>query len=182
VVLRTEVGGTETVRELLARVRDVTLDAYAHEAMPFDRLVELLRPPRLVNRPPLFQVEIEYHRLADTPPAPPGLTVSPRETHSPTTTLDLSLHVVQTETVIRGGLVYNADVFDATSAGRMVGEFRLLLAGMTASPNARVDDVAARAEDEWRARERRQRAETARARFERVHAKPVPIDLGHGGT
>lgn len=180
-VLRAGVTGRETVRELLARVREVTLGAYTHERMPFDRLVELLRPARVPNRSPLFQVEIEYHRLTDVPPAPPGLTVSARELHSPTTTLDLSLHVVQTESVVRGGLVYNADVFTAATARRMAGEWRLLLAAMAERPDALVEDVAARAEEEWRTEAARQRKEAARARFRDSNARPMRVPLEHGG-
>jgi non-ribosomal peptide synthetase component F len=180
-VLRTLVTGQETVSELLARVREVTLEAYTHETMPFDRLVELLRPARTVNRPPLFQVEIEYHRRTDDPPAPAGLTVSARDLHSPTTTLDLSLHVVQTATLVHGGLVYNADVFTAGSARRMVGQFRHLLAVMALAPDAPVEDVAAQAEERWRAEAARQRAEAARARFLDVNAAPAGVRLDHGG-
>jgi non-ribosomal peptide synthetase component F/acyl carrier protein len=171
IVLRTPVNGSDTLRSLLARVREVTLGAYAHQEMPFDRLVELLQPPRLVNRPPLFQVEIEYHRSPDQPPAPDGLTIAPQERHSPTTTLDLSLHVVQTETVVRGGLVYNADVFAPATARRMLGEWRTLLTAMIRNPDSSmdtVDSLAAAAEEEWRKSAARDRAAAARARFDSV--------------
>lgn len=182
VVLRTTVSGADSARELLARVREMTLNAYGYGEMPFDRLVELLRPRRYANRPPLFNVEIEYHRQTDQPPHPRGLTVSAQTRHSPTTTLDLSLHVAQTDTVVRGGLVYNADVFAARTARGMVGELRGLLAAIVAKPGATTAELASHAENEWRAAAARERAAAARARFDSARVTPVSTDPGHGRT
>jgi non-ribosomal peptide synthetase component F len=179
-VLRTEVRGSDTVRDVLARVREVTLGAQAHADLPFDRLVDLLSPPRRPHRPPLFHVEIEYHRRSDEVPGPPGVTVTPQERHAPTGTQDLSLHVVQTESVVRGGLVYNADAFTAATAGRLLGEWLALLAEAVARPGATVDDVAARAEDTHRRAAARQRAGAARARFDSMRGRSAAAHPQHG--
>ncbi|WP_327043998.1 condensation domain-containing protein [Microbispora sp. NBC_01189] len=191
-VLRTGVSGADTVRDVLSRVRETTLGAHTHAELPFDRLVELVRPPRRANRPPLFHVEIEYHRRPDRVPGPPGVEVAPLELHAPTATQDLSLHVVQTETVVRGDLIYNADAFAPATARRMLGEFLGLLDAIAASaetgtdsqPDAsagsfaesRVDEVAARVENEWRAAAARERAALARARFEGLRGRPRDPD------
>jgi non-ribosomal peptide synthetase component F len=178
VVVRTRVSGEDGVRALLGRVRETTLAAHSHDALPFDRLVELLRPPRRVNRPPLFHVEIEYHRRSDVLAGPAGVTVGSIELPNATTTLDLSLHVVQTESVLRGALVYNADVFAAVTARRMLGELRCLLAAVVATPEATVAEVAARAGREARATAARERAATARARFDVARAIPIHATSG----
>ncbi|MFI0942886.1 condensation domain-containing protein [Streptomyces sp. NPDC021020] len=170
-VLRTRVAATDTVREVLARVRETALGAQAHADLPFDRLVELLRPPRRPDRPPLFHVEIEYHRRPDTVPGPAGVTVTPQERHAPTATQDLSLHVVQTPTAVRGALVHNADSFTAATAARMLGELRALLSGVVAAPGDTVADVTARAVDARRQETARQRATAARARFDSVRRR-----------
>ncbi len=172
-VLRVHVSGDQTVRELLARVREVTLSAYAHGEMPFNRLVRMLRPDRHVNRAPLFQVEIEFHRLTDTPAGPPGLTVARREVRGPDllTTLDLSLHVVQTETVLRGGLAYNADVFSPATARGMVAQLRAILAVMVATSDVSTDELAAEAENQGRLTSARERATAARAKFDAMIAR-----------
>ncbi|WP_433257645.1 amino acid adenylation domain-containing protein [Streptosporangium sp. CA-135522] len=162
VVLRAHVRGDETVRELLAEVRRVLLDAYTHQELPFDRLVELVRPERLPDRAPLFQVEITFQRATDRMPGPPGLTVRPRRLHGAVTTLDLSLHVVQTETLLYGGLTYNAGLFSAATARRLSGELRMLLDAMVSEPDRRVDELAARAEQAFS----RERLSAARATFD----------------
>ena len=164
--LRVQVTGADQLGGLLERVRETTLGAYAHQEMPFDILVEMLRPRRHLNRGPLFQAEITYQRSEDRPPQPPGLRISPRSVHAPTTTLDLSLHVVHTETRLRGGLTYNADVFSAATARRMLGQLRALLDTVPADPGVRVDAWAARAEERERADAARERAQAARALFD----------------
>ncbi|HEX5496979.1 MAG TPA: amino acid adenylation domain-containing protein, partial [Mycobacteriales bacterium] len=182
-VLRTRVSGDDSLRELLTRVREMTLDAYVHEEMPFDRLVAMLRPQRRLNRAPLYQAEIEFHRLTDQPPGPLGIAVSRRQVRGPATgtTLDLSLHVVQTETVLRGGLAYNADAIAPATARRMVGELRALLAVMAARPDAGVGELVSRAEKEWRTAAARTRAVAARARFESLTGQMAGDAAGEPG-
>lgn len=181
-VLRTQVRGDRSVRELLAAVRGTTLDAHSHGHFPFDRLVELIRPTRRINRAPLFQVEIEYHRRTDRPTGPPGVTVAPQAPDGATTTLDLSLHVVQTETVLRGGLVYNADAFAPATAERLLGELLELLPPMIAEPGASIDEVARQAEQNWRQAAARARAAAARARFDSVRTGTPRSPQNHGRT
>jgi hypothetical protein len=172
-VLRTQFLGDPTVRELLARVREITLSAYAHAEMPFNQLVQMLRPGRRFNGSPLYQAEIEFHRLTDLPPGPPGLRVTRREVEGPamTTMLDLSLHVVQTETVLRGGLAYNADVFSPATAHAMVSELRAIFGAMVTMPEARVDDLAVHAAQQGRHIAAAARASAARAIFESMNAE-----------
>jgi hypothetical protein len=167
-VLRCAIAGDETIAALLTRVRDVTLDAYAHADMPFDRLVEILQPPRALGRHPVFQAEIEYHRQADRPHAPPGIAVTPWDVTASTITVDLSLHVVQTETVLRGGLAYNAEAFAPATIRRMTAALTELLAAMVAAPDALVDEMASAAMTRAGKATAAQRASDARALFDRM--------------
>src|SRR6266487_6404079 len=76
-VMRTDLFGCRSFRELLRRVRIVALEGYANQELPFDRLVEALRPPRDSQRPPFYQVKMTYTTDSGTPPELPGLTAHP---------------------------------------------------------------------------------------------------------
>ncbi|HEV2378007.1 MAG TPA: condensation domain-containing protein, partial [Streptosporangiaceae bacterium] len=181
VVLRTRVVGQDTVRDVLTRVREVTLAASAHQEMPFDRLVEALRPPRRLDRPPLFQVQITYQRAHARPQCPAGLDIEVCELHPDVTTYDLSLHVVHTETVLRGGLTMNADVFAPATGRSITNQLRSLLEAMAARPDGRVDELAREAVQQDRRAATRDRAATARALFDRFMAPATAASDDHGG-
>jgi non-ribosomal peptide synthetase component F len=181
-VLRIAISSQDHVREILARVREMTLGAHAHASLPFDRVVELLRPPRRPGRPPLFHVEIEYHRRPDVVAGPPGIAVTAQELHAPTTTQDLSLHVVQTESVVCGDLVYNADVFVPGTARRLLGEFKALLATMVKQQDVSVGQLAAAAQTEYSTAVSWERAAAARARFDKLRGRTGSAGSHDGRT
>ncbi|XYI02585.1 amino acid adenylation domain-containing protein [Sorangium sp. So ce1128] len=136
--LRTRLGGDPTFRDLLGRVREACLGAYAHQDLPFEKLVEALQPTRDLSRSPLFQVLF----VLQSAPAPAlelaGLIFEPIETSGGTAKLDLSLSLVERERGLFATLEYSADLFDAATAERMLGHYRALLQSATADPGQRV--------------------------------------------
>jgi len=139
-VLRTDLSGNPRFQELLSRVRQVALGAYAHQDVPFNRLVEALQPERDVSHTPLFQVSFTL-RQAPQLDSIPGLTVSPFEVDSETAQFDLSLVVETTEQGLTAWFEYNTDLFEAATITGMLGHWQQLLEGIVASPQARLSDL-----------------------------------------
>ncbi|MFJ8747696.1 condensation domain-containing protein, partial [Embleya sp. NPDC127516] len=144
VVIRADVTGNPTFADLLARVRDTDLDAFAHQDLPFERLVEELNPARSLGRNPLFQVMVGYQnqgvgevRFGDI--APVGERFTP-----PTAKFDLDFVFRETdlaavpEGAVELGIEYAADLFDHTTVEDFAERLLRLLAGITDDPNRRV--------------------------------------------
>jgi len=151
-VLRTDLSGNPTFRELLLRVREVALGAYAHQDLPFERLVEELQPERDLSRNPLFQVVFALQNAPVEELELPGLMLSPLNFDPGTTRFDLEFHL----STRSGGLgslggdradglrvlaVYNTDLFDGATITRMLAYFRTLLEGIIADPEQRLADL-----------------------------------------
>ncbi|MCE9667443.1 amino acid adenylation domain-containing protein [Myxococcus stipitatus] len=137
-VLRANVDPSLTFRELLAQVKVTTLGAYEHQDVPFERLVEELRPDRSLSYSPLFQVMFV---LQNTPPVRlelPGLTLRGQPTEVTTAKFDLSLELEQSTEGLGGGLTFNTDLFDASTAERMVGHYLTLLREVVRTPDTQV--------------------------------------------
>ncbi|MCG6137853.1 MAG: amino acid adenylation domain-containing protein [Nostoc sp. LLA-1] len=140
-VLRTDFSGNPTFRELLNRVREVTLGAYSHQDLPFEKLVEELHPERDLSYHPFFQVAFS---LQNTPIAAlelPGLTLSLFEFDSKTAKLDLEFHLWQDLASLKGQVVYSTDLFDDTTIARMLGHFQSLLESIVANPEQQLSDL-----------------------------------------
>ncbi len=149
-VLRTDFSGDPTFRELLGRVREVTLGAYAHQDLPFEKLVEELQPERNLSRNPIFQVTLA---LQNTPmPAfeLPGLTLRTQEFESLTTRFDLEFHLWDLPEGIQGYLFYSTDLFDETTIARLLGHFEKLLEEIVSNPDLPVSRINFLAADERR--------------------------------
>src|SRR5262249_5872189 len=131
-VLRTDLAGDPTFREFLGRVREVCLGAYAHQDLPFDRLVEALQPERDPSRTPIFQALFVFDRQPDSCVNLPGLTLAFAEVDAGTAKFDLSLYVREGAEGLAGYLEFNADLFDSATAARMVGHWQTLLGGVAA--------------------------------------------------
>ncbi len=140
-VLRCNLAGRPTFRELLHRTREVALEAYAHQDLPFEKLVEELRPERSLSHTPLFQV---MFALQNAPPDAlelPGLTLTPMALENRIAKFDLTLSLVEESGRLRGRLEYNTDLFDAATIARMAGHLQTLLEGIVADPEQRVSDL-----------------------------------------
>ncbi|MFE1744007.1 amino acid adenylation domain-containing protein [Coleofasciculus sp. H7-2] len=140
-VLRTLLSENMSFQELLARVREVALQAYAHQDLPFEKLVEELQPSRDRSYTPLFQVMFALHTAPKTALQLPGLSLSLVEVETGTAKFDLTLEITDTEQGLTGSLEYNTDLFDAATITRMLGHFQTLLEGIVANPDRRLSDL-----------------------------------------
>ncbi|WP_414585411.1 non-ribosomal peptide synthetase [Scytonema sp. PCC 10023] len=140
-VLRTDLSGNPTFRELLNRVREVTLGAYAHQDLPFEKLVEQLHPQRDLSRHPLFQVVFSLQNTPIEALELPGLTLSLFEFDSKTAKLDLEFHLWQDLESLKGQVIYSTDLFDDTTITRMLGHFQTLLESIVTDSQQRVSDL-----------------------------------------
>jgi pristinamycin I synthase-3/4 len=146
--LRQDLAGDPATAELLARVRETALAAYAHQDLPFERLVEELRPERHLAQNPLFQVMFALQNAPLVPLAEmdlPGIALAPFPFPVPTAKLDLQLDLTEVEEaagrVLSGELRYATDLFDAVTMERLIGHFRTLLAAVVTDPGARLADL-----------------------------------------
>ena len=133
-VLRTDLSADPSFRELLGRVRGVALGAYSHQDLPFEKLLEELRPQRDLSQNPLFQVLFNFHNTPRHAPELPGLSLSPLEVNIETARFDVELDLWATPEGIRGWIEYSTDLFEATTIARMAGHFQTLLEGIVADP------------------------------------------------
>ncbi|MFJ8565687.1 amino acid adenylation domain-containing protein [Streptomyces sp. NPDC093514] len=133
-VLRTDLSGDPGFGELLDRARETALGAYAHQEVPFERLVEEVRPERDLSRNPLFQVMLVLDEEASKPPALPGLDVEPLSLASGASKFDLSLYFVEDQGALRGEAVFATDLFDRASVERMTSALAELLTAAVADP------------------------------------------------
>ncbi len=141
-VMRTDLSGDPSFEDLLERVRKVSLDAYAHQDLPFEMLVEELQPERDMSHTPLFQVMFAFQNAPMRTQRLPGLTLRQLEAHSKTAKFDLTLTVTEEEDRLSGALEYNADLFDTVTIERMLGHFQKLLEGIVANPNEHLSKLA----------------------------------------
>ena len=150
-VMRTDLSGDPPFRKLLERVRDVALDAYMHQDLPFEKLVEELDPQRDLSRNPLFQVAFALQNAPMQPLELPGLMLEPAQFESGSTRFDLEVHLWepahglgslwQSQSGLSGFISYSTDLFDHDRISRLVGHFQTLLAGIVANPDARLSDL-----------------------------------------
>lgn len=135
-VLRTQVTGDLTYRHLLAHVRDVALQAYMHQDLPFEKLVDELQVERSLSHTPLFQILLTLQQATVAPLDLPGLHLEPLLVTTATAKFDLSFELFETPSGLQGLLIYNTDLFDQATVLRMVGHLQTLLEGCVAYPDA----------------------------------------------
>jgi len=126
-VLRTDLSGDPTFPELLRRVRDVCLGAFANQDVPFGKLVEDLQPARTANHPPLFQVLFVFQNAPAVTVRPRGIELTPEEVREGLAPLDLTIEVRETDDGAHCWFEYKTELFDAATIARMAERFRLLL-------------------------------------------------------
>ncbi|AVH69209.1 non-ribosomal peptide synthetase [Nostoc sp. 'Lobaria pulmonaria (5183) cyanobiont'] len=140
-VLRTNLTGNPSFEELLKRVREVALGAYAHQDLPFELLVEQLQPQRDLSHTPLFQVMFVLQNAPMSALELPDLTLSPVESDSNTAKFDLTLYMSETESGLVGNLEYNTDLFAENSIQRMAAHLQTLLSGIVTNPQASLSEL-----------------------------------------
>ncbi|MEG4272031.1 MULTISPECIES: amino acid adenylation domain-containing protein [unclassified Microcoleus] len=159
-VLRTDLSGNPTFRELLNRVKEVALGAYAHQDLPFEKLVEELHPDRALNQNPLFQVAFALQNAPGNRLELPELTLSPQQLDVGTARFDLEFHLwerspntsgsnqspsnklwVDSSEGISGMVIYSADLFDEATITRLIGHFQTLLESIVTNPEQRIANL-----------------------------------------
>ncbi len=147
-VLRTELSGDPTFSELLQRVREVCLAAYAHQDLPFEKLVEELQPERSLSYAPLFQVVFALQNAPTKDLQLPELTLSTVETESDTAKFDLILSLLDADKRLVCNMEYSTDLFEAETINRLLGHFQTLLAAIVADPAQRLSRLPLLTEEE----------------------------------
>uniref|UniRef100_UPI003B3A4898 amino acid adenylation domain-containing protein n=1 Tax=Longimicrobium sp. TaxID=2029185 RepID=UPI003B3A4898 len=137
-VLRTDLSGDPSFREALRRTREVTLGAYEHQEVPFERLVAELQPERSLTHSPLFQVMFTLQNAEGRGADLPGLEVSGAGAGLASAKFDLSLDLTATPQGLRGGLIYSTDLFDRATINRMLGHLARVLEQVAADADVRL--------------------------------------------
>ncbi len=136
--MRTNLGGDPPFSELLLRVRGRALEAYDHQDLPFEKLVEELQPERSLSHSPFFQVIFQLRNLPRQPVRVPGLTIEEFDFDSRIAKFDISLSTIEVAEGLKAELVYNADLFDAETIIQFLGHYQNLLEGIVADPEGRI--------------------------------------------
>ncbi|MFI7315040.1 amino acid adenylation domain-containing protein, partial [Streptomyces hygroscopicus] len=146
-VLRTDTSGDPTFRQLLHQVRERSLDAYAHQDVPLDHLVQILNPVRSLAHQPLFQVMLAWQNTAQSDYDMPGLDVRPCPITTGTARMDLLFSMTERRTEaepnggIEGVVEFSADVFDRSTVMSLVDRLERLLEAVAADPDRRVGTI-----------------------------------------
>lgn len=139
-ILRTEVTGAMTFVSLLRRIRDVTLDAYAHQDVPFEHLVQAMQPDRSRAQNPLFQVLFAFQNTPAFDPGDVGYDPS-GEPVLGTAKFELSVALVESGDRLSGAIEYSTDLFEHDSIKRLVGHYRRLLLAIPENPSCPVSTL-----------------------------------------
>ncbi|HXU64849.1 MAG TPA: amino acid adenylation domain-containing protein, partial [Polyangia bacterium] len=149
-VLRADLSGDPSFLSLVARVRDITLDAFAHQDLPFETVVERLNPDRDLSRSPLFQVLFALQNAPSAQLELPGLSWTALSAPATTSKFDLSLSLAEGAAGLTGVVEYNTDLFDAATVSRLVRAFERLLSAAVHQPDRPIGELAVMTPDEER--------------------------------
>ncbi len=139
--LRTDLSGNPTFLEVLRRVREVALEAYDHQDLPFERLVDDLQVERSLSHNPLFQVMFVFQNAPSSPLKLSGLQASPVRLVTETAHFDLNMSITERTSRLAARLSYSTDLFDDTTIERMLGHFEVLLEGIIKQPGKLISDL-----------------------------------------
>ncbi|HEX7242294.1 MAG TPA: amino acid adenylation domain-containing protein, partial [Longimicrobiaceae bacterium] len=186
---RTDLSGDPAWRELLGRVRETTLDGYAHQEVPFERLVEELRVERSLSHTPIFQAMLAVHRHEPERLHLGGLQAETLELGVEPAIVDLLLNVYEGEESLLCVLTFRAGLWEASTAERMLGHLRLLLEEVASAPGRRLSEAALLAPEErervlhgWNATAAEHPRVGVHRLFEaRVRRSPGAVALACGG-
>ncbi|WP_246874768.1 non-ribosomal peptide synthetase, partial [Pantoea ananatis] len=140
-VLRNRIDHSKNFSELLQQVRATTLEAYAHQDLPFEQVVEILNPERHTGHAPLFQVMLAMQNTTAETLELPGLVMESLASENLMTKFDLLLNLTEVGNHLTAQLDYNVDLFEPVTINRLAEHFQTLLAGIAARPAARISDL-----------------------------------------
>jgi len=176
-VLRADLGGRPSFRQLLRRVRETTLGAYAHQDLPFDRLVSAVQSGRSASPTSLFEVLFVFGNPSMPTLALPELTMQGVKSDLVLSKYDLTLFMHQRDQEIRGGWRYRTEVFEDATVLRLADQFTRLLASIATQPDARLGDLEIASDEELRERAARQQQRQDARSVRRRRASREGIDL-----
>lgn len=175
-VLRTDLSGNPTFRSLLQRVRSVTLGAYAHQDLPFDKLVEALQPQRQRDQTPLFQVLFVMQNVPMPEPELAGLRLSPLAIANDTAKFELALFMRETESELIGTWNYRTELFEAETIARISRQFVTLLENLVQQPDARLDAIPLQTDAEQQQQQAdQQRRQENLKKFRQIQPKAIRL-------
>jgi len=148
-VLRTDLSGDPTFVEVLRRVRSIALNAFEHQDLPFERLVEGLQSERSLSHNPIFQVMFAFQNAPGSPLQLSGLDASPVRLVTEKTHFDLTLAITERSPGLIARLSYSTDLFDEATIDRMAGHLEILLEGIVKEPEQRISRLPLLARKEW---------------------------------
>jgi hypothetical protein len=140
-VFRTDLSGDPTFLELVQRARKVALDAYNHQDVPFEKLVEELQPERDLSQSPLFRVMFSHANASTEPLKLQGLTMSMMDFEVDSAKFDLSLFFSDMSDVVQLWVEYNTDLFDQSTIERMCQHLQTLLVAVMKNPHMRLSQI-----------------------------------------
>lgn len=149
-VLRTNLGGNPTFLQLLARVREVTLEAYAHQELPFEKIVEALQPDRNLSHSPLYQIAFILENTPRAEVETEGLVLTPLRTESVSSKFDLTLALAQFGSDLLGSVEYNTDLFERSTIERMIAHYLTILEAVATEPELKLSQLPLLTDAEWR--------------------------------
>jgi amino acid adenylation domain-containing protein len=179
--LRATVSPAASYSEMLGHVRDVTLGAYAHQDLPFDRLVDGLKVERTTRYPPLFQVKLVFQNAPLPPLQLPGLSVSSMGINSGMSRFDLQLSLWEEAGILRGWFEYNSDLFDAATITRLSEDLTTILERVVMQPNILIRELDLILDEAHRQREAVKKEESKDAlaqKYKTVRRKAISVAPG----
>jgi len=147
-VMRADLAGDPPFREVLGRVRRMTLDALLHQEAPFERVVEAVQPERQLARSPLFQVMFSLQNTPRESYELPGLALTRVALPATTAKFDLSLSCTELPDGLGANLEFDTDVYEPATVDRMLGQLATLIAGAVAAPDARLSELSLLSQEE----------------------------------
>lgn len=140
-VFRNRLDGEMSFSELLDGIRDTTLEAYEHQDVPFEKLVDELHVKRDLSNTPIFQVMFVYENRPDRVPMLPGLAIEPFEIEAESGSFDMTLYIVEAPEGLKLRLAYNPDLFNSDTAERFLGHFERLMQSAASDPQRPIAEL-----------------------------------------
>jgi aspartate racemase len=140
-VMRTDLSGNPTFLELIKRVRDVALDAYENQDIPFEKLFQELQPERELSRTPFFQTLLNLQNQESNDLSLPEINTQWMSPRRDTSDLDFSLTLWEAEDGLRGRLEYKTDLFNASTIHRLITNLHTLLEAVVTNPEQKIDEI-----------------------------------------
>jgi acyl carrier protein len=179
-VLRTDLSGNPTFKELLGRVRQVTLMAYAHQDVPFEKIVEAVNPQRNLRSTPLFQVKLVLQNQPASELEISGLSFSPMGPGVQSAKCDIVLHAAENDEIIQGWFEYSTDLFDLSTIDIMIENLQTVLQAVVATPDTTLGTLRTLLgeSDKQRRASKEEQVEHIRDRkLKKVRRKPSQLSL-----